>query len=169
VDWQAWPLFQPSLWAEYRDKGVGEEGACFDSSGSEDAPCTGAQTRVTARVKSDVTDALTVAVQYGHTRVDDPRAGGVRSDGQAVLDLLLRPHEVLRLRGRVAWKDEDLSERTRLEQSLRTTLEAGWTVRRGTTARARYAWVLDLKNAHGARTPPDPPRHLFNLELETRF
>ena len=39
----------------------------------------------------------------------------------------------------------------------------------GTTARARYAWVLDLKDAHGARTPPDPPRHLFNLELETRF
>jgi hypothetical protein len=101
--------------------------------------------------------------------VAEPGAEGSRNDGQAVLEVRLRPHEALKLGGRIVWKDEDLSERTRLRQELRAMVDASWAAFGGTTARARYAWVLDLKDASAARVPPEPPRHLFHLELETRF
>jgi hypothetical protein len=94
---------------------------------------------------------------------------GPRYDGQAVLDVRLRPVDSVKLGGRLVWKDEDLSERSRLRQELRAAVDASWAAYDTVTARARYAWVLDLKDARAARVPPDPPRHLFHLELETRF
>ncbi|WP_171808985.1 hypothetical protein [Corallococcus exiguus] len=166
VDWRAHALFQPSLWAEYRDKDVGVAGDCFDGSG--EAPCSGALLRITARVKAELHDAVSVAAQYAHARVDDPVNRGVREDAHAVVEAQVRPCDAVRLRGRAVWKDEDLSTRNRLEQAFRATLDASWTADAVTT-RARYAWVVDLKDARGARTPPDAPRHLFALEVETRF
>ena len=162
VDWRAHALFQPSLWAEYRDKDVGAAGDCFDG------PCSGALLRLTARVKAELHDAVSVAAQYAHARVDDPVNRGVREDAHAVVETQVRPCDAVRLRGRAVWKDEDLSTRNRLEQSFRASLDASWTADAVTT-RARYAWVVDLKDARGARTPPDAPRHLFALEVETRF
>ncbi|WP_233612196.1 hypothetical protein [Corallococcus sp. AB045] len=166
VDWRAHALFQPSLWAEYRDKDVGVAGDCFDGSGED--PCSGSLLRITARVKAELHDAVSVAAQYAHARVDDPVNRGVREDAHAVVEAQVRPCDAVRLRGRAVWKDEDLSTRNRLEQAFRTTLDASWTADAVTT-RARYAWVVDLKDARGARTPPDAPRHLFALEVETRF
>ncbi|NOJ94414.1 hypothetical protein HMI51_15935 [Corallococcus coralloides] len=166
VDWRAHALFQPSLWTEYRDKDVGVAGDCFDGSGED--PCAGSLLRITARVKAELHDAVSVAAQYAHARVDDPVNRGVREDAHAVVEAQVRPCDAVRLRGRAVWKDEDLSTRNRLEQSFRATLDASWTADAVTT-RARYAWVVDLKDARGARTPPDAPRHLFALEVETRF
>ncbi|RKI03789.1 hypothetical protein D7Y04_02145 [Corallococcus sp. AB038B] len=166
VDWRAHALFQPSLWAEYRDKDVGVAGDCFDGSGGD--PCSGSLLRITARVKAELHDAVSVAAQYAHARVDDPVNRGVREDAHAVVEAQVRPCDAVRLRGRAVWKDEDLSTRNRLEQAFRATLDASWTADAVTT-RARYAWVVDLKDARGARTPPDAPRHLFALEVETRF
>ncbi|RKH27588.1 hypothetical protein D7Y11_30085 [Corallococcus sp. AB018] len=166
VDWRAHALFQPSLWTEYRDKDVGVAGDCFDGSGED--PCSGSLLRITARVKAELHDAVSVAAQYAHARVDDPVNRGVREDAHAVVEAQVRPCDAVRLRGRAVWKDEDLSTRNRLEQAFRATLDASWTADAVTT-RARYAWVVDLKDARGARTPPDAPRHLFALEVETRF
>lgn len=166
VDWRAHALFQPSLWGEFRDKDVGVAGDCFDGSGEE--PCSGALLRLTARVKAELHDAVSVAAQYAHARVDDPVNQGAREDAHAVVEAQVRPCEALRLRGRAVWRDEDLSTRNRREQSFRATLDASWTADAVTT-RARYAWVVDLKDARGARTPPEAPRHLFALEVETRF
>ncbi|MGE6757073.1 hypothetical protein ACQKGO_03585 [Corallococcus interemptor] len=162
VDWRAHALFQPSLWAEYRDKDVGTAGDCFDG------PCSGSLLRLTARVKAELHDAVSVAAQYAHARVDDPVNRGVREDAHAVVETQVRPCDAVRLRGRAVWRDEDLSTRNRLEQSFRASLDASWTADAVTT-RGRYAWVVDLKDARGARTPPDAPRHLFALEVETRF
>ncbi|WP_208721330.1 hypothetical protein [Corallococcus aberystwythensis] len=167
VDWRAHALFQPALWAEYRDKDVGVAGDCFD--GSAEEPCSGSLLRITARVKADLHDAVSVAAQYAHARVDDRVNQGVREDAHAVVEAQVRPSETVRLRGRAVWKDEDLSTRNRLEQSFRATLDASWAAADAVTTRARYAWVVDLKDARGARTPPDAPRHLFALEVETRF
>ena len=167
VDWRAHALFQPSLWGEYRDKDVGVAGDCFDGTGEE--PCAGSRWRVTARVKTELSDAFSVAAQYAHARVDEKVNAGVREDAQAVVETQVRPCEAVRLRGRAVWKDEDLATRHRLEQSFRASLDASWTAGDAVTTRARYAWVLDLKDASGARTPPDAPRHLFALEVETRF
>lgn len=170
ADWLVWPLFQPSLQVELRDSGVGAAVPCSeDAEGQASASCASGRYGLTARVRSELTEGVVVAAQYGHARVDEPGAAGPRYDGQAVVDVRLRPTESLRLGGRVVWKDEDLSERSRLRQELRAGVDAGWTAFDTVSARARYAWVLDLKDASVARVPPDPPRHLFHLELETRF
>ena len=171
ADWLAWPRFQPSLQVELRDSGGG---ACAGETGTDagedgTASCSSGRYAVTGRMRSEVTEGMTVAVQYGHARVEAPEAKGPRHDGQAVLDVRLEPTESLKLGARVVWKDEDLSERSRLRQELRAAVDASWTAFGAMTARARYAWVLDLKDASAARVPPDPPRHLFHLELETRF
>nr|WP_246357635.1 hypothetical protein [Pyxidicoccus fallax] len=168
ADWLVWPLFQPSLQVELRDSGLGAEVPCPEDAASEQ-DCSSGRYGLIARVRSELSDGVTVAAQYGHARVDEPEAGGPRYDGQAVLDVRLRPGERLRLGGRLVWKDEDLSERSRLRQELRASVDASWSAFDTVSARARYAWVLDLKDASVARVPPDPPRHLFHLELETRF
>ncbi|MCP3136300.1 hypothetical protein [Pyxidicoccus xibeiensis] len=167
ADWLVWPLFQPSLQVELRDSEAGSDAACLQE--EEADGCSRGRYGLIVRVRSEVADGVTLAAQYGHARVEEPRQAGPRYDGQAVLDVRLRPSESVRLGGRVAWRDEDLSERTRLRQELRTVVDASWAVFDTVTARARYAWVLDLKDALGARVPPDPPRHLFQLELETRL
>ncbi|ABF89207.1 hypothetical protein MXAN_0568 [Myxococcus xanthus DK 1622] len=166
------PWLQPSLQVELRDNGVGGMGACADDSlSAQDVAdlCASARYGVTARVRSDVAKGLTVSLQYGHARVQAPETKGLRYDAQAVLDVRAQPLSSLKLHGRLVWKDQDLSERSRLQQELRTALDVAWRVSSAVSARGRYAWVLDLKDARVARVPPDPPRHLFHLELETRF
>jgi hypothetical protein len=170
ADWLVWPLLQPSLQVELRDSGLGAEVPCAEDAEVEPGrDCSSGRYGVIVRVRSEPFEGLSLAAQYGHARVEAPGAGGPRYDGQAVLDVRLRPGESLRLGGRVVWKDEDLSERRRLRQELRASVDASWAAFDTVGARARYAWVLDLKDASGARVPPDPPRHLFHLELETRF
>ncbi|MFP2931645.1 hypothetical protein ACLESO_41960, partial [Pyxidicoccus sp. 3LG] len=169
ADWLMGSLFQPSLQVDLRDSGHGARGGCSVAEEAEPDACSSGRYGLIVRARSEVTESVTVAAQYGHARVEEPRQARPRYDGQAVLDVRLRPSESLRLSARLAWKDEDLSERTRLRQELRTVLDASWAASDAVTARTRYAWVLDLKDAAGARVPPDPPRHLFHLELETRL
>jgi hypothetical protein len=172
ADWREWPLFQPSLQVELRNSGSGSDCAGDPGAGAapeESGDCSRGRYAVLARVRSEPSDGVVVAVQYTHAWVTEPGEDGTRNDGQAVLDVRLRPHDALKVGGRLVWKDEDLSERTRLRQELRATVDASWVASGMATARARYGWVLDLKDARGARVPPEPPRHLFHLELETRF
>ena len=78
-------------------------------------------------------------MQYQHTLTgSDRHPEGLQKDGSAVLDVLFRPLPTLRLHGRASWRDEDLSESTRLTQGLRTSLEVAWAVLPELGARARY-------------------------------
>jgi hypothetical protein len=168
VDSTGVPEFQPSLWVEHQNKDLGRNGPglCFEG---EEA-CAGEQYRLGGRVRLVPTESLSLAVQYQHTLSGSRRhVGGFQQDGGATLDLLFQPLPELRLHGRASWRDEDLSERTRLTQALRTSLEVAWAVLPGLSTRARYELALDLKGSEGARTPPEPPWHLFRLELESRF
>jgi len=167
VDYAGLPELQPSVWVEHRDKDVSRNGpgVCF-----EGTDCGGEQYRVAGRLRLVPTESLTLAVQYQHTALGSRRhPSGFQVDGRAVLDILFRPSPSLRLHGRVRWQDEDLSENTRLTQSLRSSLEVDWAVLPALSARARYELALDLKAPEGARTPPEPPQHLFRLELEARL
>ncbi len=169
--------FQPSLWVEHRDKDLGRDGRglCFEGSegtrpGGEPIPCAGARYLLGGRVRWEPDEALVVVVQYQHALVDSrEHPEGFQRDGRAVLDVRLRPSSSLRVHGRASWQDEDLSERTRLTQMLRASLEVAWEVLSELGVRARYEWVLDLKAPEGARTPPELAWHLFRLELEGRF
>lgn len=153
VDWLGLSFLQPSLQVEHRDKGLGED--------------AGGQSRVAARLRFALDEVLAVAVQYQHTLVEgEPVIDGLQHDGRAVLDVLVRPTPSLRVRGRASWLDEDLSESTRLEQALRTTVDVSWAALDTLSARARYEMAFDLTTAASA---PMPPRHQLRLELETRF
>src|SRR5690606_13584526 len=86
ADWLAWPLFQPSLQVELSGAGrFGGEAPCSEGDSAatgEDGACVSVgRYRVTARVKSDVGGALSVAAQYSHARVDAPEEDGPRVDG----------------------------------------------------------------------------------------
>jgi hypothetical protein len=167
VDYVGVPEIQPSVWVELRNKDLGQNGPglCFEG---ED--CAGEQYRVAGRVRLDVTGSLRLAAQYQHTLVGSrQRPGSFQQDGRALLEVLVRPLPSLRLHGRASWLDEDLSENTRLTQSVRTSLEVAWDAVAGLGTRARYELVLDLKAPVGARSPPELPQHLFRLELEGRF
>ena len=167
VDYSGVPELQPSVWVEHRNKDVGRNGPglCF-----EGTDCGGEQYRVAGRVRLEATESLTLAVQYQHTVAGSGRhPSGFQVDGRAVLDVLFRPLPSLRLHGRASWQDEDLSENTRLTQSLRQSLEVAWEVLPSLSARARYELALDLKSPEGSRTPSESPQHLFRLELEGRF
>jgi hypothetical protein len=167
VDYAGPPALQPSVWVEHRNKDVGRDGPglCF-----EGTDCGGEQYRVAGRVRLEATEHLTLAVQYQHTVLGSSRhPSGFQVDGRAVLDILFRPLPSLRLHGRASWQDEDLSENTRLTQSLRQSLEVAWALMPALSARARYEHALDLKSPEGSRTPPEPPQHLFRLELESRL
>ncbi|MFY2556081.1 hypothetical protein ACN469_00400 [Corallococcus terminator] len=174
VDWLAWSWLRPSLRLEAREAGLGRALACSameDDAEVEEVPaCSrGGRWGVTARVRSELSEAVSVAAQSGYARVVEPGSPRPRNDGRVLVELKLRPVESLRLGARVQWKDEDLAERTRLRQEVRATVDSGWTLLSATTVRGRYAWVVDLKDARAAKTPPDAPRHLFHLEVETRF
>ncbi len=177
VDFGGVPELQPSVWVEHQNKDLGRNGPglCFEGNdgtlpGGAPAPCAGEQYRLGSRVRLEATESLSLAVQYQHTLSGSRlQRGGFQQDGRAMLEVLFRPLPGLRLHGRMSWRDEDLSESTRLTQALRTSLEVTWAVLPALSARARYERVLDLKAPAGARTPPEPPQHLFRLELEGRF
>jgi hypothetical protein len=177
VDFLGVPELRPSVWVEHQNKDLGRDGPglCFEgddgtSPDGEPVPCAGERSRVAGRVRFAPFEEWALAAQYQHTWVGSPqRSEGVRQDGRALVDLLLRPLSSLRLHGRVSWQDEDLSEGTRLSQTLRTSLEVAWAPLSGWSTRARYELILDLKDPEGATTPPESPGHLFRLELEGRF
>ncbi|HYO57256.1 hypothetical protein [Archangium sp.] len=177
VDYVGVPGLQPSVWVEHRNKDLGSNGPglCFEGNagtlpGGAPVPCAGEQYRVAGRVRLDPTEGLTLAAQYQHTLVGSrQRTGSFQEDGGALLEVLVRPLPSLRLHGRASWRDEDLSENTRLTQTLRTSLEVAWAAVAELGTRARYELALDLKAPVGARTPPELPQHLFRLELEGHF
>ncbi|MCP3098236.1 hypothetical protein LZ198_05010 [Myxococcus sp. K15C18031901] len=174
ADWLAWEGFQPSLQVDARESGLRPGRACDTEAGDSveevsEACAGGSRYGAALRVRSVLSEQVVLAFGYGHSRGVEAGAASPRQDARAVAEVRLRPVEALRLSGRVAWKDEDLSERTRLRQEVRTTVDASWAMHDAVTLRGRYAWVVDLKDARGARVAPDAPRHLFRLEVETRL
>ncbi|MCP3065537.1 hypothetical protein LXT21_42910 [Myxococcus sp. K38C18041901] len=176
MDVLAWTGLQPSLRLDARLSGAGRSTLCArverdeDAEPDEVAACSsGGRQGATARVRSVLSERVEVAAEYGQARVVETGTSAARWDGRALVEVKLRPAESWRVGGRVQWRDEDMAERTRLRQEVRTTVDLRWSVLEGTTMRGRYAWVVDLKDARTARMPPDEPRHLFQLDVETRF
>lgn len=170
-------LFQPSVWGEYRNKDLAKGGRdqCFQTSQETDEwnvplPCSGELYRAVARVAVSPLRWLSTAIQYQHTLLDDAKfQDGMRQDSALWFELMMRPIDSLRLRGRARYLLEDISSNDYLEHSLWTYLDATWAATRTLSARARYDYVayLDERASTLARLPN--PEHRFRLELETRF
>ncbi|EPX60019.1 hypothetical protein D187_002105 [Cystobacter fuscus DSM 2262] len=177
VDFQGVPELRPSVWVEHQNKALGRDGPglCFEgdegtSPDGEPIPCAGERSRIAGRVRFAPVEEWALAAQYQHTWMGSrQRPEGVRQDGQALVDVSVRPVSSLRLHGRVSWRDEDLAEATRLSQTLRTSLEVAWALLSGWSTRVRYEVVLDLKSPVGAVTPPESPWHVVRLDMEGSF
>lgn len=177
ADAEVLPELQPSVWVEYDNKQLGHDGPgrCFEGTegtleDGEPAPCSGERYRLAGRVRLEPIEGLSLVAQYQHTWVSSSRdARWLQQDGRALVEAILQPLPELRLHARALWQDEDLSENTRLTQTLRNALEVTWAPRAMLGVRARYELVLDLKAAEGALTPPAPPQHLVRLELDVRL
>ncbi|MET0401866.1 MAG: hypothetical protein ABW123_05655, partial [Cystobacter sp.] len=177
VDFLGVPELRPSVWVEHQNKDVGRDGPglCFegDAGTSPDGtpvPCSGERSRLSGRLRFAPFEEVALTAQYQHTWMGSrQRPEGVRQDGRAVLDLLVRPVPSWRVRGRVLWQDEDLAERTRLSQTLRPSLEVDWALLPQWHTRVRYEVLLDLKQPEGAATPPASPWHVVRLDVEGRF
>ncbi|WP_342378286.1 hypothetical protein NVS55_02890 [Myxococcus stipitatus] len=165
VDWRTPTWLQPSLQLKLRESGVGQDEACSGADGEQDEQdsCSrGSRYEVVTQARSVLSESVEVTARYGGARVVERGRPVARWDGHALVGLKVRAGDAARFGARVQWKDEDLSEHTRLLREVRTTVDGGWTALDALTLRGRYAWVLDLKGR-------EAPRHLFQVDVETRF
>jgi hypothetical protein len=167
------------LWLEYQDKNLSESGRgqCFEVSTEEDErgepiPCGGMQLTSIGRLRVIPDRRFTITAQLQHQLVDD---GGMnypnkfRQDISAWLIGLWKPQPRMRIRGRVRYLNEGVSENTYLEQSLWTTLDATFPLRLKDSLRVRadlYAY-LDDRTSTAERKPS--PELWFWLEYLAKF
>ena len=184
----------PGFWLQYQDKDlkVGGRGECFGGdptysalvSGDEDFEdvplpgfeasepprCRGEQLRVNALVRLVPHRRVTITPRYQHRWIDDSRyPDRFRQDAQAWLTVNTRPVDAMRLRARLRYLFEDISDNTYLEQSIWAYFSVGYLFRKTFLAQIRYdlyAYLDDRRNT--ALRRPSPENRLF-LELEARF
>ncbi|MEZ4450285.1 MAG: helix-hairpin-helix domain-containing protein [Nannocystaceae bacterium] len=194
TDYQVTKWWTPGLWLQYQDKdlAIAGHGDCFGGdptysslqSGDddiEDIPlpgmettepprCGGSQIRLNVLMKFIPHRRVTLTPRYQHKWIDDTRyADRYRQDIQAWLTLNARPIDNMRLRVRVRYLFQDVSDNKYLEQSLWSYVSIGHLFRKTFLAQIRYdlyAW-LDARDSTLARQP-SPENRLF-LELEGRF
>ncbi|MCB9567130.1 MAG: hypothetical protein H6710_07965 [Myxococcales bacterium] len=184
----------PGIWLQYQDKDlkVGGRGECFGGDptysslvsgdddiediplpGTEDTEpprCRGSQLRINVLAKIVAHKRVTITPRYQHRFIDDSRyTGKFRQDSQAWITVNARPLDPMRLRLRMRYLFQDISDNTYLEQSLWTYLSAGYLFKKLFLVQVRYdvyAW-LDARASTQARIP-SPENRVF-LELEGRF
>ena len=165
------------LWAQYQNKdlAVNGTGQCFSVSLEEDEegepiPCGGEQYQVTGRFRYTPTPRYSVTAQYRHELVADARYDTrYRQDSSATLIGTARPTSELRLRGRVRYLFEDISDNEYLEQSVWTYLDASYRVRARDLVRLRYDLYVYLDDRARTATRVPSPEHWLWLEYESRF
>jgi len=94
---------------------------------------------------------------------------GLRQDINAFLMVVAQPIDQLRLRGRVRWFWEDISDNTRFEHSLWTYVEAQVKIRRWLVPTLRYDLYTYLDRRDSTATRRPNPEHWIRFQLESRF
>jgi hypothetical protein len=165
------------LWWQYDDKdlGKGGSGQCFEVSTEEDErgepiPCAGEKIQLTGRLRYLPRRRLSVSAQVQHEWLDDARyPDRMRQDVSGWLSVNSWPTGSLRLRARMRYLFEDISDNQYLEQSLWAYVDAAYRYHKDYRVRLRYdifVW-LDDRESTASRSPA--PEHWLWLELETRF
>jgi hypothetical protein len=150
-------------------------GQCFEGESLVEAaeapvPCGGARHHLTARLELTPSRAVHVRARHRHTFVADARyEGRFRQDVSQWLVLRLRLHPRVRLMARLRHLWMDLSDRARLEHSLRGYAEVTARLGRATLLRLRYEHLmwLDRRESSQLRTPS--PVHWIWLEIMCRL
>jgi hypothetical protein len=179
TDVEATDKVRYGLWVEYQDKNLEENGRdeCYEVSTEEDErgepiPCGGMQLTTIGRLRVIPDRAVTLTAQLQHQLVDDGStryADKFRQDVSAWLIGLYKPQPRLRIRGRVRYLNEGVSENDYLEQSLWLTADATIGLRKKDNLRVRldYYDYLDDRDSTADRKPE--PEFWFWLEYLAKF
>ncbi|HUU01903.1 MAG TPA: helix-hairpin-helix domain-containing protein [Myxococcota bacterium] len=168
----------PGLWAEYQDKDLATTGRenCFEvpfgQVEGEPVPCAGEKVQLGVQARLLPFRNLSLTLKYQHRFLDDGRASfadSMRQDMALWLVVMYRPTDAIRLRARLRYLNEAISEGDYLEQSVWFYLEAAYRYAKDFRVKLRYelyAWIDD-RSSTVARDPN--PAHWLRLELEYRF
>jgi hypothetical protein len=165
------------LWLDFQDKDLSEggRGQCYETSVEEDErgepiPCAGMQLTTIGRLRVIPDRKLQLTFQLQHQLLDDARyPDEFRQDLSGWLIALYRPQPRLRLRGRVRYLNEDISDNTYLEQSLWVTADASIGLRAKDQLRIRgdaYVYLDDRMST--SEREPSPELWLW-LEYLAKF
>ncbi|MEM9488433.1 MAG: hypothetical protein AAGC55_04775, partial [Myxococcota bacterium] len=169
IRWGAWAQYQQSEGGER----IGD--SCFsvaDAQGEldEPIPCGDRRLRLTGRLRYTPNRRYQFSTQYDHTfRGDSEVDSSDEQDISAWLSATVTPLSDFRARVRVRYRFEDISDNTRLEQSLWSYLDLFYRIRAESRLRLRYdlrVW-LDERSSTMDRTPS--PEHWLWLDWESRF
>jgi len=165
------------LWVDFKDKDLRETayGSCYDidpgeGPTQEPVSCTGMQLKTRARLRYTVDRKLSFAGELQHSWVDDQRYKTKRrSDLTANVNATWRPQPGLRVRGRVKYLFEDISDAGRLEEYVwgYAELVKRMRLKDSLTVRADLFYWLDSRASTGLRSPQPELRVLG--AYETRF
>lgn len=167
------------LWALYQNKDTSENGLgmdrCYEVSVEEDEsgepiPCTGEKYQVIGRFRYTPIRRYSFTAQYQHEFLTDGHYDNkYRQDVSAYLIGTARPTDDLRLRGRVRYLVEDISDDMYLEESVWGYADVSYRVRARDRVRLRWdVYVyLDDRDSTAERIPS--PEHWLWLEYESRF
>jgi hypothetical protein len=180
VDYPVAKWFKPGLWVDYQDKDLtaSERGSCFevstDTVEGKPVPCPGEKIQIGTQFKFTPFQKLTILTKYQHRFIDDSRdvfriENRFRQDVLAWLTVIYQPLDKLKLRARVRYLFEDISDNTYLEQSLWTTVEGIWLLGPSSRIKLRYEFYDWLDNRSSTLERQPNPAHWFRVEMDYRF
>lgn len=167
--WGLWGLYQNK---DLTQNGVGE---CFEVSTEEDedgepVPCAGEKYQVIGRFRYTPTRRYTLTAQYQHELLADARYDTrYRQDVSGALIATARPTDEVRLRGRIRYLFEDISDNAYLEQSLWSYVDLTYRLRERDHVRLRYDLYVYLDDRMSTAERVPSPEHWLWLEYESRF
>lgn len=174
------------MWLRYQDKDLqaGGHDQCFSYStefdeNGEPRPCGGRQLTTIVRAKYVPNKKVSYTAMFEHQLLDDPGLSMTkfRQDMAGWLIALWRPEKTVRVRGRLRYLDEDISnpsflfggDDTYLERSLSAVIDGGFVVRGRDTVRVRLdgkVWLDDRDSTKDR--DPNPELQLW-LSYEARL
>lgn len=156
-----------------KDLSLNGTGQCFDVTvevDGEPVPCAGEKIQVQGRLGYAPTRRVSVTGQYQHELGTDMRyPDRLRQDISASLIGVARPADRLRLRARVRYLFDDISDNTYLEQSVWGYLTTSWRLRDRDWLRVRYDVYVYLDERESTQTRVPSPEHWLWLEYQSRF
>ncbi|MGH1344795.1 MAG: helix-hairpin-helix domain-containing protein [Nannocystales bacterium] len=191
-DIQALPWLRPGIWVDYQTRDVTGRGRdrCFSGDGDDtrttvdiieftsyedfirqaDRGCTGTRYRIRPRVRVDPHKRVNAQVQVQYSWVDDDRFPGRFANDIRVVGVVgANPIDPLRLRFRIAWDKDAISDNAYLEETLWGYFQASYRFQTWLQPSLRYdirAWLDDRDSTRSRRPNPE---HWVLLQILSRF
>ncbi len=187
-DVEVFPWLTPGLWLDFQSNDVTARGRdrCFssaDDTGSTDdydsyeayllefdLGCTGVRYQIRPRIRVDPHKRVNAEVQLQYSWVDRGRfPGRFSNDARLVGIVRANPIDPLRLRLRVTWDKDAISDNTYREETLWAYVQASYRFASWMQPSIRYdvrAWLDDRESTPFRRPNPE---HWVLLQVMSRF